>query len=80
MRRTLSEIQGAVGPVAWFVRQRRKQAGLTQEELAARSGVGVRFLKELELGKTSLQMSKVLEVLQFFGYELGPTALPEDKR
>jgi y4mF family transcriptional regulator len=80
MRRTLSEIQDAAGPVARFVRDRRKQVGLTQEELAARCGVGARFLKELERGKTSLRMDKVLEVLQFFGHELGAIALSEDKR
>jgi len=80
MRRTLAEIQESIGPVARFVRDRRKQSGLTQEELAARCGVGARFLKELERGKTSLRMDKVLEVLQFFGHALGPVALPEDER
>jgi y4mF family transcriptional regulator len=80
MRRTLAEIKETIGPVAIFVRERRKLAGLTQEELAARCGVGPRFLKELERGKASLRMDKVLEVLQFFGHALGPVALPEDER
>ena len=80
MRRTLKELQEAVGPVARFVRARRKAAGLTQEELAAQVGVGVRFLKELELGKETLRMDKVQSVLQYFGHGLEPLPLPEDRR
>lgn len=80
MRRNLLEIQEAVGPVARFVRARRKTIGLTQEELASQTGVGLRFLKELELGKETLRMDKVQQVLQYFGHALEPTPLPEDKR
>ena len=80
MRRSLPQIQDAVGPVAWFIRSRRKEIGLTQEELATQTGVGLRFLKELELGKRSLRMDKVLQVLQYFGHELAPVPLPENDR
>ncbi|MCA9059880.1 MAG: helix-turn-helix transcriptional regulator [Planctomycetaceae bacterium] len=52
------------------IRQRRKQAGLTLKEAAAMSGVGVRFLSELERGKPTLQLGLVIHVLQLFGLEL----------
>lgn len=80
MRRDLAKIQQDVGPVAWFVRCARKDAGLTQEQLAEHCGVGARFLKELELGKPTLRMDKVQQVLQFFGRELGAVPLPDDRR
>ncbi len=80
MRRKLEDLQNSVGPIAWFIRIQRKGAGLTQEELATRSGVGSRFLKELELGKPTLRMDKVQQVLQFFGHELVASPLPEDRR
>jgi y4mF family transcriptional regulator len=80
MRRKLDDIKGSVGPIAWFVRVQRNGAGLTQEELAMRAGVGARFLKELELGKPSLRLDKVQQVLQFFGHELTASPLPEDRR
>lgn len=50
----------------------RKKYGLTQVELAARAGVGLRFVRELEQGKTSLRMDKVNDVLALFGESLGP--------
>ena len=55
-----------------FIKQRRKQLGLTQPELAKKAGVGLRFLRELEQGKESLKMDKVNDVLKLFGHELGP--------
>ncbi len=53
-----------------LVRQRRKQAGLTLKEAAGMAGVGVRFLSELERGKTTLQIGLAFEVFQLFGLEL----------
>jgi y4mF family transcriptional regulator len=53
-----------------LVRQRRKGAGLTLQEAAGMAGVGVRFLSELERGKSTLQLGLVLQVLQLFGLEL----------
>jgi len=58
-----------------FVRQRRKSAGLTQEELSLKAGVGLRFIRELEKGKPTLQMDKVNKVLRLFGNELGPVPM-----
>ena len=55
-----------------FVKEKRKKLGLTQSQLAERSGVGLRFIRELEQGKNTLQMDKVNQVLHLFGYELGP--------
>jgi y4mF family transcriptional regulator len=55
-----------------FVKQRRKQLGLTQQDLAERAGVGLRFIRDLEQGKSSLRMDKVNEVLALFGHELAP--------
>lgn len=55
-----------------FVKSRKKSLGLTQKEISYKSGVGLRFIRDLEQGKTSLQMDKVNQVLSLFGYELGP--------
>lgn len=55
-----------------FVKEKRKKLGLTQPQLAERAGVGLRFIRELEQGKKSLQMDKVNMVLFLFGHELGP--------
>jgi y4mF family transcriptional regulator len=55
-----------------FVKQRRKQLGLTQQDLAERAGVGLRFIRDLEQGKETLRMDKVNAVLALFGHELAP--------
>ncbi|MDO9152584.1 MAG: helix-turn-helix transcriptional regulator [Paludibacter sp.] len=55
-----------------FVKQKRNSAKLTQPELAEKAGVGLRFLRDLEQGKSTLRMDKVNQVLQLFGFELGP--------
>ncbi|MEN7546363.1 helix-turn-helix transcriptional regulator [Rapidithrix thailandica] len=60
-----------------FVKSKRKGLGLTQEDLSLKAGVGLRFVRELERGKSTLQMDKVNQVLQLFGYELGP--IPMDR-
>ena len=70
MRRTLEEIHASAGPIAGFVRRKRKELGYTQQTLAQRVGVGTRFLKELELGKQTLRLDKVNQVVQFLGGEI----------
>jgi y4mF family transcriptional regulator len=70
MRRTLDEIYQTTGPIAVYVRQKRKELGYTQEVLAQRAGVGLRFLKELELGKKSLRLDKVNQIVEFLGGKL----------
>ena len=54
------------------VKSLRKQYGMTQEDLAYRSGVRWCFVRELEQGKVSLRMDKVNQVLNLFNYELVP--------
>lgn len=55
-----------------FVKEKRKEAGLTQEEFAMRSGLGLRFVRELEQGKKTVRMDKVNQALSMFGMEVGP--------
>jgi len=61
--------------IAEFVKTNRKAAGLTQEEFALRSGLGLRFIRELEQGKETLRMDKVNQALSMFDAE----AVPERK-
>ena len=53
-----------------IVRDERKELGLRQDELAAASGVGLRFVVELEAGKRTAQLGKVLDVLAALGCEV----------
>lgn len=55
-----------------FIKYQRKKLKLTQEELALKAGVGIRFVRELEQGKETLQMDKVNQVLDLFGFNLSP--------
>ena len=57
-----------------LVRTTRKQQGLTQEALAGASGVGPRFIIELEKGKPRCEVGKVLLVLQMLGVNLSVDA------
>lgn len=58
--------------IAEFIKTNRKKAGLTQEEFAIRSGLGLRFVRELEQGKETVRMDKVNEALAMFGMEAVP--------
>lgn len=62
--------------LADFVKTKRKAVKLTQPELAAKAGVGLRFIRELEQGKQSLRVDKVNLVLHLFGCEVG--AVPRE--
>lgn len=55
-----------------FVKNNRKAAGLTQEEFAMRSGLGLRFVRELEQGKETVRMDKVNIALAMFDMEAVP--------
>ena len=55
-----------------FVKTRRKQLGLTQEELAEKAGVALTVIRKIEQGKENLSLSKVNQVLHMFGHVLGP--------
>jgi y4mF family transcriptional regulator len=53
-----------------IVRKERKRAGLRQDELAGAAGVGIRFIVELEAGKPTLQIGKLLRVLDTLGIKV----------
>ena len=55
------------------VKRLRKEYGLTQEELALKSGVGLNFVRNLEQEKPSLRMDKVNQLLDLFNYTLSAT-------
>lgn len=61
---------GSVNEIGNLVRLRRKSMGLSQKEAAGLCGVGIRFLSDLENGKTTLQLEKTILVLLNFGLEL----------
>lgn len=50
----------------------RKEHRMTQVDLAMKSGVGLNFVRQLEQGKTTVRMDKVVQVFDLFGYELIP--------
>ncbi|MBP5664425.1 MAG: helix-turn-helix transcriptional regulator [Bacteroidales bacterium] len=58
-----------------FVKEQRKIYHLTQVDLSEKSGVGLRFVRDLEQGKPTLRMDKVNQVLNMFGAELGPVKM-----
>lgn len=59
------------------VKALRKQYNLTQEDLSLKSGLGLRFIRDLEQGKETLRLDKVNQLLDFFNYEM--TATPRVK-
>lgn len=61
-----------MNPISSFVKARRKQLKLTQEELASRSGVALTVVRKIEQGKENLSLSKVNQVLKMFGHVLAP--------
>jgi y4mF family transcriptional regulator len=62
-----------------FLKNKRKQFNLTQQQSAEKAGVGLRFIRDLEQGKTTLRMDKVNQVLKLFGQELGPQPINREK-
>ncbi len=58
--------------IAAYIKQSRRAAGLTQQEFAIRSGLGLRFVRELEQGKETVRMDKVNIALAMFGMEAVP--------
>ena len=58
--------------IAEFVKKSRRAAGLTQEEFASRSGLGLRFVRDLEQGKETVRMDKVNVALAMFDMEAVP--------
>ncbi len=64
--------------ISSFLKYHRKKLNLTQEELANKAGVGIRFIREMEQGKQTLQLDKVNQVLSLFGFCVSPTKLHID--
>jgi len=64
-----------LNPIAIFIKEKRKKLNLTQIELAEKAGVGIRFIREMEQGKETLQLNKVNQVLKLFGHEAGPVKI-----
>ena len=60
-----------------FVKERRKEVNLTQEEFAERAGVALTVVRKIEQGKTNLNLDKVNLVLRMFGHELAPVKSKE---
>ena len=60
----------AITELSQTVKALRKKYGLTQEELAMKSGVGLCFVRNLEQGKSTLRMDKVNQLLYLFNYKL----------
>lgn len=58
--------------ISLVLKSLRKEHGLTQVDLAMKSGVGLNFVRELEQGKATVRLDKVAQVFDLFGYELVP--------
>ncbi|MBL7736015.1 MAG: helix-turn-helix transcriptional regulator [Chitinophagaceae bacterium] len=58
--------------ISSFVKYFRTKYRMTQEQLAEKAGVGLRFIRDLEQGKETLRMDKVNQVLALFGCRVVP--------
>lgn len=65
--------------ISEYVKQMRKEHKLTQIELSEKSGVGLRFVRELEQGKETLRLDKVNQVLNLFGAEVGVVSISKSE-
>lgn len=61
--------------LAKYIKDKRHQYGLTQLDLSLKSGVGLRFIREMEQGKETLRLDKVNQVLALFGTEMSPISI-----
>jgi y4mF family transcriptional regulator len=62
-----------------FVKKKRKEAHLTQEEFAIRSGLGLRFVRELEQGKETVRLDKVNQALAMFEAQAVPGRIEREE-
>ena len=60
-----------------FVKDKRKEANLTQEVFAEKSGVALTVIRKIEQGKSDLQLEKVNQVLKMFGHTLAPVNIKQ---
>ncbi len=66
--------------IANFVKEMRRKYNLTQVDLSDKSGVGLRFVRDLEQGKQTLRMDKLNQVLNLFGKQLGAVDISKDNQ
>ena len=64
--------------ISEIVKEKRRELGLTQEELARRVGVGMRFIRDVEQGKETVRLDKLNQVFHFFGLEVGAVPMRRD--
>lgn len=62
-----------------FIKQKRKELKLSQQDLSEKSGVGLRFIRDMEQGKPTLRLDKVNQVLSLFGHKMAPTKIEREK-
>ncbi|HET6245174.1 MAG: helix-turn-helix transcriptional regulator [Bacteroidetes bacterium] len=67
-------------PLAQFVKDKRKEAKLTQEQFAERAGVALTIIRKIEQGKENVKLEKVNQVLKMFGHLLVPVSSKELKK
>ncbi len=60
-----------------FIKTERKKSNLTQKEFANISGLGLKFIRDLEQGKPTVRMDKVNQALYMFGAIAGPIKLKD---
>jgi y4mF family transcriptional regulator len=65
-------------PFAHFFKEKRRELKITQNELAQRAGVGLRFVRDVEQGKKSLRLNTVDQVLALFGSQAAPVRIVKD--
>jgi len=65
--------------LAQLIKKERKKANLTQKKFALISGLGLRFVRELEQGKPTLQLDKVNQALIVFGYKMAPVPIQREE-
>ena len=63
--------------LAEFVKDKRKEANLTQEQFAERAGVALTVIRKIEQGKENVMLVKVNQVLKMFGHLLVPLSSKE---
>ncbi len=63
-------MENKIEKLSGLIKQTRKEQGLTQEQLAATAGVGIRFVRELEQGKESCHIGKALTVISMLGMDI----------
>ena len=61
------------------LKQLRKEYHLTQEDMAFKAGVGLRFVREMEQGKATLRRDEVNQGLELFDLQLGPVHIQQDE-